>query len=139
MTMTVSRVWQLAGSLAESCWLMLTRCVHLLHLSYQLNTFHCESFGDTHLLLRPTLVAFIAGPRYASVAVRPSSVVCPVVISRKLSKVDPQLLCNIVRKLAPFILMPHSDPLPDVPPLGRSDRLLLAKARTTRHPLTARY
>ena len=39
------------------------------------------------------------------------SVVCHTVISRKLSKTDPQLLRNTSRKLASLILLPHSDPL----------------------------
>jgi len=50
--------------------------------------------------------------RYAMVAnVAPSSVVRPVVISGKLSKIDPQLLWNIIRKLTLLIMLPHSDPL----------------------------
>jgi len=44
-------------------------------------------------------------------SVRPSSVACPVVISRKLSKIDPW---NTVRKLAALILLPQFGSSPDV-------------------------
>jgi len=37
-----------------------------------------------------------------------SSIIRPVVISRKLSNTDPQLLWNVIRKLAPQILLLHS-------------------------------
>jgi len=33
-----------------------------------------------------------------------------MVISQKLSKIDPQLLWNTIGKLAPLNLLPHSDP-----------------------------
>jgi len=46
--------------------------------------------------------------------VRPS-IVRSVVISRKLSKTDPSLVWNTNRKLAPLILLPHSEP-PQTPP-----------------------
>ena len=45
-------------------------------------------------------------------------VVHPVVISQKLSKIDPELLWKTVRKLALLILLPHSWSAPDSP-LGR--------------------
>jgi len=51
--------------------------------------------------------------RYALVASAGPSVVCRPSrgnISRKLTKIDPQLLWNIVSKSALSILMPHSDP-----------------------------
>ena len=51
-------------------------------------------------------------------SVRPPSVVCPIVISRKLNKRGIQLLCNTIRKLASLILLPHSDPAPSPPPGG---------------------
>ena len=41
----------------------------------------------------------------------PSSVVCPMVISQKLSKISPYLLWNTVRKLVPLILLPLLCPL----------------------------
>jgi len=50
-----------------------------------------------------------------SIAVVHLFVVCPVVISRKLRKIGPQLLWNTVRKLALLILLPHSDPSLDTP------------------------
>jgi len=43
-------------------------------------------------------------------SVRPASIVRPVVISRTLSKTDPQLLRNTISKLEPLSLLPHSDP-----------------------------
>jgi len=43
-------------------------------------------------------------------SVRPSSIISSLVISRKLSQIDPYLLWDTVRKLAPLILLPHSDP-----------------------------
>jgi len=55
--------------------------------------------------------------RYASIANVGMFVVHPVVISRKLSKIDPQLLLDTVRKLAS--LLPHSDPLQKPPLHGR--------------------
>jgi len=47
-------------------------------------------------------------------SVRSPSVVCAVVISRKLSKID----ANTIRKLPLFILSLHSNLLPDAPPQG---------------------
>jgi len=38
------------------------------------------------------------------------SVVPPMVLSEKLSKIDPRLLWYTIRKLALLILLPHSDP-----------------------------
>jgi len=46
-------------------------------------------------------------------AVGPSSVVRPMVISRKLSKTDPQLLWNPIGKLASLTLLLHLDPVPN--------------------------
>jgi len=40
---------------------------------------------------------------------------CPLVISRKLSKIDRLLLRYTVRKLVSLILLPHSDPLETFP------------------------
>ena len=37
-----------------------------------------------------------------------------MVIFQKLSKIDRSLLWNTVRKLAMLIMLPHSDPLPDI-------------------------
>ena len=39
------------------------------------------------------------------------SVVCPMVISQKLSKIDPWLLWYTIGKLAQLIMMPHSYPV----------------------------
>ena len=46
------------------------------------------------------------------------SVVRPMVTYRKLSKIGPQLLWNAIRKWAPLILLPYSDPLQTLRPLG---------------------
>ena len=51
----------------------------------------------------------IAGPPVCDGYHRPP-VVCPVVISRKLSKIDPELLWNTVTMLVSQILLLHSDP-----------------------------
>jgi len=42
------------------------------------------------------------------------SVARPLILSRKLSKTDSELLQNTIRKLALLILMPHSDPLREI-------------------------
>jgi len=58
------------------------------------------------------------GSNYAMIGIAgPSSVVCLVVISWKLSKIDPQLLWNSIRKLASLILLPQSG-LPQMLSLG---------------------
>ena len=68
-------------------------------------------------------------------SVRSPSVVCAVVISRKLSKID----ANTIRKLPLFILSLHSNLLPDAPPRGRGNHPLLGEERSIRHPLSERY
>ena len=77
---------------------------------------------------------------------RCSSVVHLVVGSRKLTKIDPQLLWNTATKLVPLTLLPHSDPLQSPPaaqslppPWGMVTASILGKARSTRHPLCERY
>ena len=62
------------------------------------------------------------------------SIAHPVAISQKLSKIDPLLLWNTNRKLAPLILLQHSDPpMPsswesaiDPSPLSEKYRLALS-------------
>ena len=70
------------------------------------------------------LKTFICGPSYgtdnAMLANIGPSVVHPVVISRKLSKIDPWLLWNTVRKLSPLIQLSHSNSSSDAPMRGYS-------------------
>ena len=65
----------------------------------------CAVYEHKGLMARCAMVAVVS----------PSSVVRPVVISRKLSKIDTY---NAIRKLESLILLPQSDPATDVP-LGR--------------------
>ena len=62
------------------------------------------------------LLTNLNGQLCVGCSIRPPFIVRPaVVISRKLSKIDPQLLWSTIRKLASLILflLPHSDPPPD--------------------------
>ena len=55
------------------------------------------------------MVRYTSFANFSRWIIRRVFVVRPVVISRKLNKIDPQLLRNTVRKLATLILSPRSN------------------------------
>jgi len=63
-----------------------------------------------------------------STLVHSSTIVHDVDISQKLGKVDPSLLSNTMWKLAPLILLLHSNPPQDAPP-RRGNCCVLEKAQ----------
>jgi len=70
--------------------------------------------GERHMawhVFTPIFLLLVAGTptaRYGTaVIVNPSPVVCPILISQKLSTIVLYLLWNTIRKLASLILLPH--------------------------------
>jgi len=49
-------------------------------------------------------------------SMHPLCSVRPVIISRKLNKIDPHSYCGTLYKLAPLILVAHLDSAPGAPP-----------------------
>ena len=76
-----------------------------------------RTVGEWHALARTAAAHHLhhtsVSNYFSGLSVRRPYVVRLVVISRKLSKTDSQLLWNTIRKLASLILLPHFDPLPD--------------------------
>jgi len=91
--------------------------VPLFHTFNLLMINECREFYGFALLSELLLISLNEGQICDSC--RRPSVVRPSVISQKLSNIGPSLLWNTVRKLAPLILLRHSDPLPRHPPPGK--------------------
>jgi len=122
----------------------------LLHL-YTTGVNDTFQFNATWLYLVPclfVLITFLTSVFYSLLAhhqsqicigcqcqsVRGLSVVCQLVISWKLSKIDPQ---NTIRKLTLLILLRHSDSQRCC--MWRGYHPILGNVWSTRHPLSERY
>jgi len=82
---------------------------------------------SAHSTSRLLLLGRLMGHRLSTL-VHSSTIVHDVDISQKLGKVDPSLLSNTMWKLAPLILLLHSNPPQDAPP-RRGNCCVLEKAQ----------